>query len=73
MYYMQRIYFQYDQKITEYWAFDKVTDKDQAVLSSPTAYTTNKKDIPDDKEIKRFHHFKESFSGLFLFPQTEDQ
>ena len=73
MYYMQITYFQRDQKITEYWAFDKVTDRDQAVLSSPSAYPTNKKDIPESKELKTFHHFKESFSGLFLFPQTVDQ
>ena len=73
MYYMQITYFKDHQKITEYWAFDKMTDRDQSVLSSPSAYPVDKKDIPGSKEIKRFHHFKESFSGLFLFPQTVNQ
>ena len=73
MYYIQITRFKDRQKSTEYWAFDKVTDRDQAVLSSPAAYPTNKKDIPEGRELKTFHHFKESFSGLFLFPQTVDQ
>ena len=52
----------------EYWCFENKAQRDQAVISNPRIYETFKKDIPENKTVKRFHHFKESFSGLFLIP-----
>ena len=52
----------------EYWAFENKADRDQAVISNPMMYETFKKDIPECVVIRNYHHFKESFSGLFLIP-----
>ncbi len=52
----------------EYWAFENKAQRDQMVMSNPMMYETFKKDVPENKTVKRFHHFKESFSGLFLIP-----
>ena len=52
----------------EYWAFDNKADRDQLVLSNPMMYEAFKKNVPENKIVKRFHHFRESFSDLFLFP-----
>ena len=48
--------------------FLSVAQRDQVVMSSSMMYETFKKDVPENKTVKRFHHFKESFSGLFLIP-----
>lgn len=52
----------------EYWAFESKQQRDQLVFSNPSIYSTLKQDIPESEAIKTFHHFRESFSGLFLFP-----
>lgn len=52
----------------EYWAFENKAQRDQVVMSNPVMYSTLKQDIPESVVIKTFHHFKESFSGLFLIP-----
>ena len=52
----------------EYWAFENKADRDQAVISNPRMYSTLKQNIPEGAVIKTFHHFKESFSCLFLIP-----
>ena len=52
----------------EYWAFENKADRDQLVFSNPSVYSTLKQDILEGTVIRNFHHFKESFSGLFLIP-----
>ena len=52
----------------EYWAFESKQQRDQLVLSNPMMYSMLKQDIPEGASIKPFHHFRESFSGLFLIP-----
>ena len=52
----------------EYWAFENKAQRDQAVMSNPMMYSTFKKDIPECVVIRNHHHFKGSFSGLFLIP-----
>ena len=52
----------------EYWAFESKQQRDQLVLSNPMMYSTLKQDILEGTVIRNFHHFKESFSGLFLIP-----
>ena len=52
----------------EYWAFENKADRDQLVFSNPSMYSTLKQDILEGTVIRNFHHFKESFSGLFLIP-----
>ncbi len=52
----------------EYWAFESKQQRDQLVFSNPSMYSTLKQDILEGTVIRNFHHFKESFSGLFLIP-----
>ena len=52
----------------EYWAFENKADRDRLVFSNPLMYSTLKQDILEGTVIRNFHHFKESFSGLFLIP-----
>lgn len=52
----------------EYWAFENKADRDQLVFSNPSMYSTLKQDILEGTVIRNFHHFKESFSGLYLIP-----
>ena len=52
----------------EYWDFENKADRDQLVFSNPSMYSTLKQDILEGTVIRNFHHFKESFSGLFLIP-----
>ena len=54
----------------EYWSFDSKQQRDLLVSSDPNSFATFQKEIPVSavSAIKTFDHFKESFSGLFLFP-----
>jgi hypothetical protein len=52
----------------EYWSFDSKQQRDLLVSSDPSSFATLQKEIPLSVTIKTFDHFKESFSGLFLFP-----
>lgn len=52
----------------EYWFFDSKQQRDLLVSSDPSSFATLQKEIPVSATIKIFDHFKESFSGLFLFP-----
>lgn len=52
----------------EYWAFENKAQRDLLVSSDPSSFATLQKEIPVSATIKTFDHFKESFSGLFLFP-----
>ncbi len=52
----------------EYWSFDSKQQRDLLVSSDPNSFATLQKEIPASVTIKTFWHFKESFSGLFLFP-----
>ena len=52
----------------EYWSFDSKQQRDLLVSSDPNSFATLQREIPVSATIKTFDHFKESFSGLFLFP-----
>ena len=52
----------------EYWVFESKQQRDLLVFSNPSVYSTLKQDILEGTVIRNFHHFKESFSGLFLIP-----
>ena len=52
----------------EYWAFDSKRQRDLLVSSDPSSFAILQKEIPISVTIKTFGYFKESFSGLFLFP-----
>lgn len=54
--------------VVEYWVFDSKQQRDLLVSSNPSSFPSCKKDVPDLNKIKKFDHFKESFSGLFLIP-----
>lgn len=58
-----------NQVIIDYWAFEKKTDRDQLVMCNPSYFATQKKDIPDGATIRKFKQFRQSFSGIFLFPE----
>ena len=53
----------------EYWVFENKAQRDQVVMSNPMMYSTLKQGILEGTVIRNFHHFKESFSGLFLIPE----
>lgn len=52
----------------EYWSFDSKRQRDLLVSSDPSSFAILQKEIPISVTIKTFGYFKESFSGLFLFP-----
>lgn len=57
-----------NQVTIDYWVFEKKTDRDQLVICNPSFFATKKKDIPEGSTIRKFKKFRQSFSGLFLFP-----
>ena len=58
-----------NQVTIDYWAFEKKTDRDQLIMCNPSCFDVQKKDIPDGATIRKFRQFRQSFSGLFLFPE----
>ena len=52
----------------EYWSFDSKRQRDLLVSSDPSSFAILQKEIPISVTVKTFGYFKESFSGLFLFP-----
>lgn len=51
---------------TTYWSFESLQQRNSAVVNIPDCYEDLKLNIPKDKVIRKFSHFTETFSGLFL-------